>query len=155
MRKKMLTAIVCVAMSMALCACNTTDPVVSEKPTGTVTNAITLPTATAGPTATPTEVEEAYASLPITNYDDYVASTVLPEGYIGFEVEKITDHDVDVYIQNVTDLKSLEAQGVEIVSCGTCLDFYGVKEKLAVGSVTNMYDIVERMETASSIVKPS
>ena len=55
----------------------------------------------------------------------------------------------------LTDLKSLEAQGVEIVSCGTCLDFYGVKEKLAVGSVTNMYDIVERMETASSIVKPS
>lgn len=103
MRKKMLTAIVCVAMSMALCACNTTDPVVSEKPTGTVTNAITLPTATAGPTATPTEVEEAYASLPITNYDDYVASTVLPEGYIGFEVEKITDHDVDVYIQEVLE----------------------------------------------------
>ena len=55
----------------------------------------------------------------------------------------------------LTDLKSLEAQGVEIVSCGTCLDFYGVKEKLAVGSVTNMYDIVERMETASSIVQPS
>lgn len=55
----------------------------------------------------------------------------------------------------LADLKSLEAQGVEIVSCGTCLDFYGLKEKLAVGSVTNMYDIVERMEKASSIVKPS
>ena len=53
------------------------------------------------------------------------------------------------------DLKSLEAQGVEIVSCGTCLDYYGLTEKLAVGSVTNMYDIVERMEAASSIVKPS
>ena len=53
------------------------------------------------------------------------------------------------------DLKSLEAQGVEIVSCGTCLDFYGLKEKLAVGSVTNMYDIVERMEKASSVIKPS
>lgn len=52
------------------------------------------------------------------------------------------------------DLKNLEAQGVEIVSCGTCLDFYGLKEKLEVGTVTNMYDIVERMETASSVIKP-
>ena len=53
------------------------------------------------------------------------------------------------------DLKNLEAQGVEIVSCGTCLDFYGLKDKLAIGAVTNMYDIVERMETASSVIKPS
>ena len=37
---------------------------------------------------------------------------------------------------------------------GTCLDFYGIRDKLAVGSVTNMYEIVERMETAGHIVKP-
>ena len=41
------------------------------------------------------------------------------------------------------DLKALEAQGVEIMTCGTCLNFYGLTEKLAVGSVTNMYTIVE------------
>ena len=52
------------------------------------------------------------------------------------------------------DLKLLESEGVTILTCGTCLDFYGLKEKLAVGSVTNMYDIVERMETAATIVKP-
>lgn len=52
------------------------------------------------------------------------------------------------------DLKLLEAEGVTILTCGTCLDFYGLKEKLAVGGVTNMYDIVERMESASAIVKP-
>ena len=52
------------------------------------------------------------------------------------------------------DLKSLEAEGVTILTCGTCLDFYGMKEKLAVGSVTNMYDIVERMENAKTIVRP-
>ena len=52
------------------------------------------------------------------------------------------------------DLKSLEAEGVTILTCGTCLDFYGLKEKLAVGGVTNMYDIVERMETAGTIIKP-
>ena len=52
------------------------------------------------------------------------------------------------------DLKLLESEGVTILTCGTCQDFYGLKEKLAVGGVTNMYDIVERMEKAASIVKP-
>ena len=52
------------------------------------------------------------------------------------------------------DLKLLESEGVTILTCGTCLDFYGLKEKLAVGGVTNMYDIVERMESAAQIIKP-
>ena len=38
---------------------------------------------------------------------------------------------------SLEDLKSLEAQGVEIMTCGTCLDYYGLKDKLAVGTVTN------------------
>lgn len=52
------------------------------------------------------------------------------------------------------DLKLLESEGVTILTCGTCLDFYGLREKLMVGSVTNMYEIVERMEAAGQIVKP-
>ena len=52
------------------------------------------------------------------------------------------------------DLKLLESEGVTILTCGTCLDFYGLKEKLAVGEVTNMYDIVQRMEHAAQIIKP-
>ena len=36
------------------------------------------------------------------------------------------------------DLKALEAEGVEILTCGTCLNYYGITEKLAVGGVTNM-----------------
>ena len=52
------------------------------------------------------------------------------------------------------DLKLLESEGVTILTCGTCLDFYGLKEKLAVGGVTNMYDIVERLENAAQIIKP-
>ena len=55
---------------------------------------------------------------------------------------------------SLEDLKSLEAQGVEIMTCGTCLDYYGLKEKLAVGSVTNMYSIVEKMAGAGKILKP-
>ena len=52
------------------------------------------------------------------------------------------------------DLKALEAEGVTVLTCGTCLDFYKLKDKLAVGGVTNMYDIVERMENARTIIKP-
>ena len=52
------------------------------------------------------------------------------------------------------DLKVLEAEGVNILTCGTCLDFYGIKEKLAVGTVTNMYEIVEKMEQSKTIIKP-
>ncbi len=62
----------------------------------------------------------------------------------------LTCEDADT----LEDLKLLEAEGVNILTCGTCLDFYGLKEKLAVGSVTNMYDIVERMEKATKVVRP-
>lgn len=55
---------------------------------------------------------------------------------------------------SLEDLKSMEEQGVEILTCGTCLDYYGLKEKLAVGSVTNMYSIVEAMEQAGKIIRP-
>ena len=55
---------------------------------------------------------------------------------------------------SLEDLKSLEAQGVQIMTCGTCLDYYGLKEKLAVGTVTNMYSIVETIAGASNIIRP-
>ncbi len=55
---------------------------------------------------------------------------------------------------SLEDLKSMEAQGVEILTCGTCLDYYGLKEKLAVGSVTNMYAIVEALAGASNVIRP-
>ncbi len=52
------------------------------------------------------------------------------------------------------DLKKMEEQGVEILSCGTCLNYYGLGDKLAVGSVTNMYSIVEKLANASSVIRP-
>ena len=52
------------------------------------------------------------------------------------------------------DLKSLAVQGVEILTCGTCLNFYGISDKLQVGEVTNMYVIAEKMTQAGLIVKP-
>ena len=56
--------------------------------------------------------------------------------------------------ESLEDLKDLAAKGVEILSCGTCLNFYGLSEKLAVGGVTNMYSIVETMANADLIIKP-
>ena len=55
---------------------------------------------------------------------------------------------------SLEDLKNLEAQGVQIMTCGTCLDYYNLKDKLAVGSVTNMYAIVETLSNASKILRP-
>ena len=52
------------------------------------------------------------------------------------------------------DLKKLEESGVEILTCGTCLGFYEMKEKLAVGGVSNMYEIVEKQMSASRIIRP-
>ncbi len=56
--------------------------------------------------------------------------------------------------ESLEDLKKLEKLGVEILTCGTCLDFYHLTDKLAVGGVTNMYDIVERQMNAARIIKP-
>ena len=53
---------------------------------------------------------------------------------------------------SLEDLKTLEAAGVEILTCGTCLNFYGITDKLAVGDVTNMY--AEKMTKAGLIIKP-
>ncbi len=55
---------------------------------------------------------------------------------------------------SLEDLKNLEAQGVEILTCGTCLNHYGLTEELAVGGVTNMYAIVEKLAAAGKVVKP-
>lgn len=49
----------------------------------------------------------------------------------------------------IENLKKLEEQGVEILSCGTCLDFYQLKDKLLVGKIANMYDIVEALKSTT------
>ena len=49
-------------------------------------------------------------------------------------------------------LKALSAVGVEILVCGTCLNFYGLTDRLRVGTVSNMYDIVTRMQKAGKVI---
>ena len=55
---------------------------------------------------------------------------------------------------SIEDLKVLEENGVEILSCGTCLNFYNLQDKLQVGKVTNMYSIVEELAGATNIIRP-
>jgi selenium metabolism protein YedF len=50
------------------------------------------------------------------------------------------------------DLKTIEDKGCVISSCGTCLDFYQLKEKLAIGNVTNMYAIASAMGSAARLI---
>ncbi|MGF6989868.1 selenium metabolism protein YedF [Lachnospiraceae bacterium PM6-15] len=55
---------------------------------------------------------------------------------------------------SLEDLQYMEGEGVDIMTCGTCLDFFELKEGLAVGQITNMYSIVEAMNSADHIIKP-
>ena len=50
------------------------------------------------------------------------------------------------------DLQGLNERGVEILACGTCLGYYDLKEKIAVGEVSNMYTIAETMLRAGKVV---
>lgn len=54
--------------------------------------------------------------------------------------------------ESLDDLKKLESSGVKIVSCGTCLDFFEIKDKLEVGNISNMYDIVETIADSDNAV---
>ncbi len=50
------------------------------------------------------------------------------------------------------DLKALEEKGVEILICGTCLNYFGLTDKVVVGSVSNMYSIAEKLLGAGKII---
>jgi len=51
------------------------------------------------------------------------------------------------------DLQEFSRKGVEILSCGTCLDYFGVKKKLRVGKVSNMYEILDSFARAGKVIK--
>jgi selenium metabolism protein YedF len=49
-------------------------------------------------------------------------------------------------------IKVLEGRGVEILACQTCLDYYGVKEKIGAGKISNMPEIIEAMQAAGKAI---
>ena len=54
--------------------------------------------------------------------------------------------------QVVEHLKTLQEKGSEILVCGTCLKFFGIADNLKIGTVSNMYDISERMHMADKVI---
>ena len=51
-------------------------------------------------------------------------------------------------------LRELQNLGVEILLCGTCVDFYQIKDQLGVGRTSNMYEIVSSLADSTSVLKP-
>lgn len=54
--------------------------------------------------------------------------------------------------QILDSLNDLIAKGTEVLVCGTCLNYYGIAERLKVGTVSNMYDILEKMHAAAKVI---
>ena len=52
------------------------------------------------------------------------------------------------------ELRQLEELGVKVLVCGTCLKYFNVMDKLAVGSVTDMYTIIETLAHAERVIRP-
>ena len=108
-------------------------------------------------TAVPGKVKqqaEAETCIPDARTDTVV---VIASDKMGEGDEELGKTLLKAFVFSLTqqeDLKALEAEGVEILTCGTCLNYYGITEKLAVGGVTNMYVIAEKMLNAGNVVKP-
>ena len=79
----------------------------------------------------------------LTQSDDLPASILFMNGGVKLPVhnEQIAGH-----------LRELSSKGVEILVCGTCLNFYHLAEQLQVCTVSNMYEIVERMKQAGKVI---
>jgi selenium metabolism protein YedF len=52
------------------------------------------------------------------------------------------------------DLRQLEHTGVDIIVCGTCVNYFGLGDAIAVGRISNMYEIVETLALAARILRP-
>ncbi|MDY6852160.1 MAG: sulfurtransferase-like selenium metabolism protein YedF, partial [Thermodesulfobacteriota bacterium] len=81
----------------------------------------------------------------------------LPEA--ACEPEAIVFYNSGVHLtcegsEHLDALRALEDKGVQIISCGTCLDFLGIKDKLAVGLTSNMFEIIEVLTGADRVVSP-
>lgn len=55
--------------------------------------------------------------------------------------------------ESIDDLKELEGRGTVVLTCGTCLDYYGIRDKLAVGGVTNLYEIAQTVASNPGVTR--
>ncbi|NOY86071.1 MAG: sulfurtransferase-like selenium metabolism protein YedF [Deltaproteobacteria bacterium] len=91
--------------------------------------------------------------------------TILMEGFVSTLVEQDTTPDVILMMNSgvrlaiegspvLDSMRVLADRGCEILVCGTCLDFFSLKEKLAAGAVSNMFEIQAALLHASTVIRP-
>ena len=51
-------------------------------------------------------------------------------------------------------IRDLEKMGVEILICATCIGYYNLEDKRAVGTLSNMFEIAQAMASAGHVIKP-
>ena len=73
--------------------------------------------------------------------------------------EKIMFVNSGVFLNTIEEeyfgiIEDLEKSGIEILSCGTCLDYYNLKDKLKYGSVTNMNATVSAFMNTDKVISP-
>ena len=91
--------------------------------------------------------------------------TILMEGFVSTLVGQDTTPDVILMMNSgvrlaiegspvLDSMRVLADRGCEILVCGTCLDFFSLKEKLAAGTVSNMFEIQAALLHASTVIRP-
>jgi selenium metabolism protein YedF len=90
--------------------------------------------------------------------------TVLMKGFIHALMEASPQPDTLIFFNTgvkltvqeseiLEDLRTLMERGVNILVCGTCLGYFDIKDQLAAGTISNMYDITETMVGAERLVQ--
>ena len=75
----------------------------------------------------------------------------LPEKIIFYNSGvQLTTRDSEV----IDDLRQLRDSGVEILVCGTCVNFFGLSDRIGIGTISNMYEIATSMSTAARLITP-
>ena len=54
----------------------------------------------------------------------------------------------------IDDLQEMQSKGVEILICGTCVNFYSIGDRIKTGTISNMLDILNSMNSSSRIIRP-
>ena len=104
------------------------------------------PTPTPKPTATPTATPmKAATPTPKPSGEEPSGKVIFANSGV-----RLTTAGSDL----IEDLRGLEESGSEIISCGTCLDYYQLVDSLQVGVASNMYEIVSALVEADRVVKP-
>ncbi|MFI3315832.1 MAG: sulfurtransferase-like selenium metabolism protein YedF [Rikenellaceae bacterium] len=77
--------------------------------------------------------------------DNLPSHIIFYNGGVKFTVDDSSVRDV---------LVELESKGVMLIICGSCVDYYGLKEQISVGVISNMYKIAELLHSSATIVYP-